>query len=105
MEIGKTERTTVEPRPTRVEPMRIPVKPWPVREPEYVPARRGTPERQTPLKAFPEEGLVSVRQIGNRLVELPYSCPRCQRTLIDEDGMLACPLHGVVLDYEALSIE
>jgi hypothetical protein len=95
MDIGKITKVTEEPRPERLHPghpLLIPTK-VPERVPEYVPARRGTwPPRPG--------GLIQAKIIDGELVKLPYECPGCRRELIDENGTLSCPVHGLVLDYE-----
>jgi hypothetical protein len=60
-----------------VEPIRIPVKPYPVREPVGVPSKKA--------------------MLGRNLI---YECPRCGRELeeVELEGgiILTCPEHGLV---------
>lgn len=82
MEIGTKEKeVTTVPRPVPIR--RIPNPVIPVREPAPVRA----PVRKARLLAG-GSGLV--------VEEIPYVCPECRRALEVEDGVVYCPVHGVI---------
>ena len=92
MDIGKPEKVTDEPVPIVVRPM--PVR-GPDKEPDFVPARRGTPWTTIPVK---EPAKIFDDYLNS--TELPSRCTKCGRQL-EESGLLSfilsCPKHGVVL--------
>lgn len=86
MNIGEPVRRVEDvPRPIPVR--RIAPPP----EREKVPMRRREPVRE-PAKVLPGSSMV--------VTEIPYMCPapRCGRRVEMEDGVLICPVHGVVWD-------
>lgn len=92
MHIGKVEKVVVGvPKP---EPMRR-FTPPPEREPVLVPIRRKEEPKKRALQ------LLGEREEGPLgLTEDTTFCPICGRLLEEEDGILYCPEHGLVSNWE-----
>ena len=84
--IGEPQKTKVVERPPV--PIRRRMIPVP-KLPEKVPVRR-IPEKEPERKIW--EG------IGLHVTEIPYFCPECGREMEVEDGLLYCPVHGVIYE-------